>query len=469
MTRTDLPPMWAHQRDAVEFARGKQGILLHMGLGTGKTRVVIEILEERKARMAVVFAPLSAVPVWAREIAKYAQRDWMAVALEGGTTVKRAKLFEEALNKAKAYGRPLMVTMNYEAACSEAISSLLGRLSPDALICDESHKIKAPKGRNSRQVTAYADQNPNAVKIALSGTPMPHSPMDAWAQFRFLDPFIFGSNYFAFRNRYAVMGGFQAKQVVRFVNQDDMRARMARITFQVGREVLDLPPEMHERIEVELEPRSREVYEQIRLDIIREIEAGEITISNGMVKLLRLQQVTSGFLTAETPEGTKDQVFGTEKQDALADLLEAMAADEPCVVFARFRRDLEAIHAAAKAAGKTSRELSGTRRELEEWQAGNGEVLAVQIQSGAAGIDLTRARYCVYFSIGFNLGDYEQSLRRIHRPGQTRPVTYYHIVAKATVDTKIYSALERRKDLVEAIMADLKSAIAGNELLDKKF
>ena len=88
-------------------------------------------------------------------------------------------------------------------------------------------------------------------------------------------------------------------------------------------------------------------------------------------------------------------------------------------------------------------------------QAGKATVLAVQIQSGGTGIDLTRARYCVYLSAGYSLGDYEQSLARVHRPGQSRSVHYYHLVAQGTVDEKVYEALRNRKQVVESVLSGI--------------
>ena len=113
---------------------------------------------------------------------------------------------------------------------------------------------------------------------------------------------------------------------------------------------------------------------------------------------------------------------------------------------------------AAKDVGRESLELSGRKRELEDWQNGKAPILAVQIQAGGSGIDLTRAAYCVYLSTGFSLGDYEQSLARVHRPGQDRTVFYYHLIAKDTVDVQVFHALRARKDAVEAVLADLALA-----------
>jgi SNF2 family DNA or RNA helicase len=92
---------------------------------------------------------------------------------------------------------------------------------------------------------------------------------------------------------------------------------------------------------------------------------------------------------------------------------------------------------------------------LERWQAGDAVILGVQIQSGGVGIDLTRAAYAVYYSLGFSLGDYEQSLARLRRPGQTRCIRYYHLVAPGTVDQQVYAALKERRSVVEAVLQNL--------------
>jgi SNF2 family DNA or RNA helicase len=94
--------------------------------------------------------------------------------------------------------------------------------------------------------------------------------------------------------------------------------------------------------------------------------------------------------------------------------------------------------------------------DLKRWQAGEAPVLAVQIDSGGVGIDLTRARYSIYYSLGFSLGSYEQSLARIHRPGQTRPVEYIHLLAEGTVDEKVMAALSQRANVVNAVLEQIK-------------
>ena len=281
---------------------------------------------------------------------------------------------------------------------------------------------------------------------------MPHSPLDIYAQFRSLDPKIFGWSFVAFRKRFAVMGGFQNKQVTAYQNMPDLQARMARITVQADRSVLDLPDATHQRRVVDLSPKARRMYAEMESDFCTSVREGEVTAANALVKLLRLQQMTSGRVTVETDTDSSLVKVDDAKEKALVDLLTDLPADEPVVIFGRFRADIASAHAAAKAVGRASLELSGQRRELKEWQQGVAPVLAVQIQSGGTGIDLTRAAIVCFLSTGFSLGDYEQALARNHRPGQTRNVSYYHFVARDTVDEQVYGALRARKQVVEAVL-----------------
>jgi SNF2 family DNA or RNA helicase len=101
-------------------------------------------------------------------------------------------------------------------------------------------------------------------------------------------------------------------------------------------------------------------------------------------------------------------------------------------------------------------ELSGSADDLADWQAGKTNVLIVQIQSGGIGIDLTRARFAVFFSLGYSLAEYLQAVARLHRPGQERKVSVGHLVAtidgRSTVDGRVYEALRDRREVLSDII-----------------
>jgi SNF2 family DNA or RNA helicase len=282
---------------------------------------------------------------------------------------------------------------------------------------------------------------------------MPHSPLDVYAQFRFLDASIFGPSFNAFKQRYAVMGGFQNKQVTAYKNLDELEALMRRVTFRVGKDVLELPPETHVTYRSTLSPECQALYRAVEEDFIAEVEGGTITVANALVALLRLQQIAGGWVKTDDERYRR---VDWAKQRLLEDTLEDIGTEEAVVVFCRFHADLDAVHEACASLGYTSLELSGRRAELARWQAGEAQVLAAQISSGGVGVDLSHARYAIYYSLSFSLGEYDQALSRVHRPGQTRPVEHIHLVARHTVDEKIMRALERRAEVIQAILAEIK-------------
>jgi SNF2 family DNA or RNA helicase len=238
---------------------------------------------------------------------------------------------------------------------------------------------------------------------------------------------------------------------------DDFHERLYSAAYRVrSADVLDLPPCQDIFQEVTLDAAERRAYREMEANFITWLDAGEsVTATNVLAQLMRLAQITQGFLPQEG--GGPPVQIGTSKADALADLIEDLG-DQPIVVFCRFHHDLDMVRAAcSKISTKdhqvTVSELSGRRRELEAWQAGETQVIAVQISAGESGIDLTRAHHCIYVSEDFNWGNYEQSRARVNRPGQEHPVRYYHLVAAGTIDERIREILTNREDLISSILA----------------
>lgn len=225
----------------------------------------------------------------------------------------------------------------------------------------------------------------------------------------------------------------------------------------MSRDVLDLPEAVHIEQSFEMDSKTMKIYRELENELYVAVESGEVTAANALTKLLRLQQITSGYLTLDTESGEdrRYERLNNSKAELLKTILDGLEHDEPVVVFCRFTPDIESVKSACLETGRTCLELSGHKKELQQWQSCDAPVIAVQIGTGAEGIDLTRAAYCVYFSLGFSLNQYEQSLARCHRPGQRRTVFYYHLIAENTVDRKVYSALKERKNIIEAILSSM--------------
>jgi SNF2 family DNA or RNA helicase len=450
---------WRHQKAAFKFcldhfAAGLRGILLAMGMGTGKSLVACMLVLHLTARRVLISCPLRVVPVWVTQFERHVGVPVVVVALdeEYSSVAKKQEEAAEKMKLAQVLGRPFIAVVNYDSAWRDPFASWAEKVPWDLVIADEAHRIKSPSGKASlffKRLRLRA-----AHRVALTGTPMPHGPMDIYAIFRFLDVTIFGPSFTAFRTKYAVMGGYQKKQITGFQNLDELQRLMGRITFKVGDEVLDLPPATDVTYHCELTGEAARIYRDLEEDFVARVKDGTVTAANAMVKLLRLQQITGGCVP--TDDDTIVRV-DSSKQKLLADVLEDIGNDEPVAVFCRFIADLLAVHEACEQLGLTSMELSGKRDELKRWQNGEAQVLAVQIDAGSEGVDFTRARYSIFYSVGYSLGKYDQARKRTHRPGQTKPVTHIHLIARGTVDVKIMRALEKRADIVQSILAEIKN------------
>lgn len=436
-----MTPLWPHQQQALDFVDGKPAAMLAMAMGTGKSRVAIELLVRRGAARTLVLCPRSVVDVWTAQAARYSSLTSLPLAV--GSTFKR----QEAAARGMADRRINLFIINYDACWRTPFKEWALEQAWDALVCDESHRIKAPGGVASRFVTRLANRIP--FRLALTGTPMPHSPLDIYAQYRVLEPDIFGTSYRRFMHEYAVtkpMQGFE--MVIGYKNQAALHQKVYQIAFRVEADVLNLPEPSHNERGCALCPAASKLYRALETDFYAEVDAGEITAANAMVKALRLQQLTSGY--GKLSDSGEEVALDTSKQTLLADILEDL--DEPVVVFCRFRHDLDTVRIAAQGLHRGSLELSGRKNDLKAWQAGEASILAVQTQAGGVGIDLTRARVAIYYSLGLSLGDHLQSQARLQRPGQTRTVAYYYLLADGTIDHRVFRALAARKDVIDALL-----------------
>jgi SNF2 family DNA or RNA helicase len=319
-----LTQPWRHQAAALRFAlakfeAGRHGLLLAMGMGTGKTLVALILVLWLKAMRVMIACPLRVVSVWVGEIERHIGVRVVVVALDedGGSVAEKMAAAAEKMKLAAAMGVPFIVVINFDSAWRDPFAAWAEKQQWDLVIADEQHRLKAPGGKASMSFKRI--RKCAAYRLGLTGTPMPHGPMDIFAQFRFLDVTIFGPSFGAFRTKYAVMGGYQSKQITGFQHLDELERLMSQITFRVGSEVLDLPPATHVTYHCDLCPEARRVYKSVEDDFVAEVLDGRITATNALVKLIRLQQIANGVV--KTDEGIQSRVDDA-KRKLLADTLE---------------------------------------------------------------------------------------------------------------------------------------------------
>jgi SNF2 family DNA or RNA helicase len=476
---------WSHQIEGVSFAvqtLGQYGaVLLAAEMGVGKTCVALLSSIIRGARRILIVAPKRVLQSWSEQLPRYLAKNSYVLAVlddEAGTCEKRAEFAADRDEYAQALGRLFIVSVNYDAFWRDPLSAWIKSTKWDSIIYDESHRLKSPGGKASKFAQGLRAISRDV--ILATGTPLAHSPLDIFAQFRAGMPWIWGTNYASFRARYAKMGGPQKTWVMGYQRVDELEARMAPLTWRKTKaEALPyLPSETVVEYSTEFSPAAKKIYDQLEKEFVTYIDGSELTAANVLVKLLRLAQVTGG---AVPTDDHLYHVVDDAKRRLLADTLEDVYA--PVVIFARFRSDIDFCHQAIEEADynqetgekKSFRkyEISGSANDYHAWKAAaaawnadtNGKAtppaLVVQLQSGSEGISLVEASTAIYYSLTPRLIEFDQSRARLHRPGQKNAVTYIYLTVKGTVDQKVLASLLKRKDAIEEIMQSVHERRTG--------
>ena len=456
---------WAHQLKALEFLYSRDRGALYTVPGSGKTKVMIDLIVNRGWKRVLVVAPkVPCKDVWVDEILLH-------------SSIPRANIVllsemegEQKAAVLKSYKRPseeegtTVFICNYDSVWREPVRRcwFYKNLALDCVICDESHKIKSPGGK----AAGFLAQLSKAVRwcYAMTGTPMAERPEDVYAQYRFIDRGIFGTSYAEFEARYVNVDlkasagkNYTIKDKKNpYKNLGELREKMFSCAFSMP-PTIKLPKTNSMEVEVPMPEKIAHLYLELREEGAAEMGEGFLTIDNILVESTRLQQVTSGYLALEDDCGNKWlERVSTYRRTALLRYLRGIPESEPVVLFAKFKKDLYAIRKVVERLGGGYSEVSGRENTLSDWKRGKTRFIGVQYGSGAEGIDLTRSHICIFYSLDQSLAKYEQAVKRIHRPGQKKPCLYCRFVAtipgEHTVDQGILKSIDLKKSYVDMVM-----------------
>lgn len=527
------PPRMAHQREGLINTVKSGGVhALLFDPGTGKTATTLDYASllalkspTGEARVLVT-APLAAVDtwvtqapvwvaegvnVWAEALGGSIQQKAEALAARGGNPFRSTKdrrgdaprahghrrsldlAIRPALGKkapparhgpdalGEDHPRLIIVSVNLDAFASrqtlkgstrtraDLMVEAVRRYAPDLIVVDESHKIK---GATSNTSKALARLTPLCKRrMLLTGTVMPHSPLDVFGQWRFLQPNAFGTRMAdgtsrpatlgSFRNRYAVMGGWMGKEITGFKNLDEMQEIMARnATVAKKSEVLDLPKVTSVDVHVDLSPAERRAYSAMVKDLAVQIGDGDwSSVPNPLAQRMRLRQITSGHLPDDLGRVVS---LGTSKVDTIRSIVQdTLLGEDRVVIFSHFTEEIDALRKALTVKGNTVLTISGetpsSDRIAIRRRFGSDDparlILIAQIKTMSLAVnELVTASHGVMGSLSEQRDDYEQAVARLDRTGQTKPVTIWRAIAPGTVDEVILESIEKRTNLETAML-----------------
>lgn len=364
-----------------------------------------------------------------------------------------------------------ILAMSYDAFVTKH-GKAVGKAFLEARRClyvlDESTRIKTPSALRTKVVLASAAYAP--YRRILTGTPVADGPFDVYAPMRFLDPLFWRGKGFAafgaFRAHFGVYrrgfngtSGREFDQLVAYRNLEQLSSILTPMSSRVTKdEVLDLPPKLYSKHVFDLDPAARKIYDDLRDDFRTWLEGGDlVTVPGAMERLLRLQQVTCGYL----PVAESDRVEILLKNARLEAFSEiATDLSHSTLVWCRFRRDVENVLGCLKKLGKSAVRYDGTVKDLDRveavraFQAGNEQFFVGTLDTASEGLTLHRAQTSLYYSNSFKLSHRLQSEARPHRSGLLHPVHYIDLVARDTVDEHLIKTLRKKNAVAHLVTGD---------------
>ena len=350
-----------------------------------------------------------------------------------------------------------IIAVNYESAWR--LEKELTEFAPDCLVCDEAHRLKDQRSRQSKGIQHIAEHT--GYRLALTGTIITGKEIDVFSPYKVLDPRIFGTSFYSFRNRYFDMCGYGGyTPIFRESMSDDFLRRLHSIAFRITKkECLDLPAITEEIRPVTLEPKARKLYDELEEESYAQLKGSEVTAVNVLTKILRLSQLTGGFLTDD--DGKSTQVSNA-KLDALSDILDSALEDgNKVVVMARFVAELEAIESMLQKKHIGYAVVRGgikdRQSEIDRFQNDPGCMVFVgQIAAAGLGITLTASHIMVFYSMDYSMSNFEQAKARIHRVSQAKPCHYVNLCCRDTIDRKVLRALRDKVNLAKTLVDDYR-------------
>ena len=432
--------LYDFQRQALDKIQDRDNAALFWQMGAGKTISSIELTERWNSQILICLVLKSTVSQWIDELQGQTDRQ----VFNGYKKSKKdgVKAFIDAT------GRKALV-IGYDAYKAKSAAELRQYINDNSeqvsMVCDESSLI----GHMTSERTKAVMKTKTKHRLLLSGTPatggkleamIPTMNMLGWniTKEKFLQQFCHVYEWTDPTRPWMTIPIIQG-----YKNIDKLREGLKEhggsfITMEEAG--VQLPATTEQIISIQTPPE----YKKFMKNGIVKIGDTEIVGENNLTKMLYARQICS--------------VYNPAKAAALEELLE-QAGDEMVIVFYNWTAELRILQSVC---GKLHRPMSlinGQAKDLKNYQAGTpGTVILCQYQAASMGLNLQRARICVFYSQCLSYSDYEQAKARIHRIGQNRNCNFYNLICDGSIDEDILETLEQRRDYTEQLFTEKHGA-----------
>lgn len=376
-----------------------------------------------------------------------------------------------------------------KAAACQAHAKELNDIDFKVVIADEAHRMKTASALTTRALKAATGAA--EYRFALTGTPIASAPDDLWSILNWLYPDAYPSKT-KFMDRFLIMSynvwGQASVIGIRPEMEQEFFAGIDPILRRMPKEVVlpNLPPVIYDRRDVEMSPKQRKAYEQMRDQMLADLDGELLITTSPLTKMTRLLQLSTCYADVENYEDVnketgetvlKQKVTLTDPSatlDAFMDDIEGFAG-ESVVVFSPSKQVINLLGARMDKLkipyGRITGDEDGIERQrnMDNFQNGKIQFILVTTAAGGTGITLTRARIAVYLGRPWSNIESEQSEGRIHRIGSEvhDSVIYRDYVTLGTVQEFVFEALTEKNIQLQSILRDkavMRSVIENNAI-----
>ena len=324
------------------------------------------------------------------------------------------------------------------------------------------HNCKNP---SSQQGKAFIKLDAD-VRIAMTGTPLMNSPLDLYIILRWLG--YEKHAYYSFKNYYAIYGGYGGYQIVGYKHLDELEEQLQSIMLRrLKSKVLDLPEKTYVDEYVDMTAKQSIIYKEVKAEIKSNIDMISIA-PNPLAEMIRLRQATgyTGILSSTVQESAKlDRM-----EEIVAD---AISNGNKVVIFSNWSQIIDVVYERLfdKQYGimRITGDTADNQRQsiVESFQSIDMcKVLIGTTGAMGTGLTLTAASVVIFLDHPWNKANYDQCVDRCHRIGQNKNITIYNLLAKNTIDERVWELVKHKGELSDKLVDPHTTVTDKKELVD---
>lgn len=528
-TENRKPELYRFQQETVEYFKDKTVIPLFAEQGCGKSAMSLRIAEYKFLKgdinALLIIAPNQVHAAWHNtEIPKWLSCDYESQCFGGTGGAKATRPFED--ESALHILCVNVDTFSTPSKWKEIAAWVIAKKT--MVVLDEATCVKNIKALRTKRILYEFNNNVwrkkalvatrplTAARAALTGTPATNGPLDLWAIMEFLRPNYFGRNWYSFQSYYSMQYELPRTREIKvplneyvwhgirgcddyyeafrvfgvtedtystvmaqdrysgfYKHGDELKAKLSETAvFMLLRDcVNDLPDQSYEVKTLRMEGEQLRCYNEMKRSLLAEYKGRECTALTKLTAVVRLQQISSGFMVSRPLSAPGEDTEPAEalwigesnpKLDALyRDIDES---EPPLIIITRFSAEAGRIYNDLKGRYRCCL-MTGWKREgsIEDFQAGKFDIMVANIRVVSKGFNLQNCRKMFFYSNTFSLEDRLQTEARIMRIGQKNACLYTDYVYEGTVDTKVVAALKTKGDFLDFIRTSSVEDVIGGE------